>query len=849
MNQNALGRIKVLDFSHYISGPYCTKLLSDFGSEVIKIENPYKGDPCRSLPPIHKKDKNKSNSLLFQYLNTNKKSLVLDLKSKDHISVIEKLIVDSDVLVENFSPGTMQKLGLDYETVSKLNPEITYVSISNFGHSGPYKNYEATDLIHYALGGLMFIFGSTEKEPIKHAFRQAQFKAGTNAASATLMAVYHAKRTGIGQHVDISIHESIASAVRDTTTSYVSTGVIPTRQSSMRGEIAKSPMKVSDGYVVPITFGTDNWSKTPILLDSPELASDKFKTQKSRRENYKEFKSLVEEAFLRKQKYPLFYEAHSHRELIYGVVQDAEELLNNPQYLNYNYFQNIRHPVTGINKFPGTSIVFSKTPIKAAVAAPTLGEHTNEILERTNRSKIELIKKKVIYPNSNTKKRILGNIRIVELGQLIAVPYATKLMSDMGAEVIRIESNTRPDSYRLSDYYDERTDGKYWNRAMNFNEQNRNKKGFSIELITPESIETLHDLIATSDIVACNYTPRVMANFGIEYENLRKIKPDIILLSSTGYGYSGPWSSFGAIGYGTEAASGLSAVTGYENGPPAQPEIPYPDYTAAEHSVYALMVALMHRDKTGEGQFIDISQSLSVTSTSPEAILYFSNDSTKIKRHGNNHEWIAPHGCYPCKGKDKWITITATNQRQWEILCEVLIPNLKNNPDLSSMSKRHKHTRTIDAEISANTIQWDNQNLMHFLQNKGRPAAAVLNGKELLLNEHLKEREFFQTVLHDEDTGIPPLPYSGQPWKMSKSNSHISGGAPIFGKDNDWVLKDLLGISTIKINKMKENELISDSITIPAKPKTISKEDRLKEGAIYDYDPDFKSVTSKYVNE
>jgi crotonobetainyl-CoA:carnitine CoA-transferase CaiB-like acyl-CoA transferase len=124
MNQNALGRIKVLDFSHYISGPYCTKLLSDFGSEVIKIENPYKGDPCRSLPPIHKKDKNKSNSLLFQYLNTNKKSLVLDLKSKDHISVIEKLIVDSDVLVENFSPGTMQKLGLDYETVSKTMRQL-----------------------------------------------------------------------------------------------------------------------------------------------------------------------------------------------------------------------------------------------------------------------------------------------------------------------------------------------------------------------------------------------------------------------------------------------------------------------------------------------------------------------------------------------------------------------------------------------------------------------------------------------------------------------------------------------------------------------------------------------------
>jgi crotonobetainyl-CoA:carnitine CoA-transferase CaiB-like acyl-CoA transferase len=165
---------------------------------------------------------------------------------------------------------------------------------------------------------------------------------------------------------------------------------------------------------------------------------------------------------------------------------------------------------------------------------------------------------------------ILNGVRIVELGQLIAVPYATKLLSDMGAEIIRLESAQRPDAYRLSDFYDERRDGKYWNRAINFNEQNRNKLSLGLELDHENSLQCLYDLISISDAFACNFTPRVMKKFGLEYQQLQKIRPDVIVISSTGYGHTGPWSSFGAIGFGTEAASGLSASTGYENGPPAQ---------------------------------------------------------------------------------------------------------------------------------------------------------------------------------------------------------------------------------------------------------------------------------------
>ena len=283
---------------------------------------------------------------------------------------------------------------------------------------------------------------------------------------------------------------------------------------------------------------------------------------------------------------------------------------------------------------------------------------------------------------------ILSGVRIVELGQLIAVPYATKLLSDMGAEIIRLESAKRPDAYRLSDFYDERRDGKYWNRALNFNEQNRNKLSLGLELDNKSGLQYLYDLISISDVFACNFTPRVMKKFGLEYEHLQKIRPDIIVISSTGYGHTGPWSSFGAIGFGTEAASGLAAATGYENGPPAQPEIPYPDYTAAEHTVFAVMAALIHRLKEGEGQFIEVSQAECVTSTIPETILEYTANKRIVKRIGNSHPNISPHGCYPCEGQDKWITIAANSQDQWKSLSNLLFPETGSDNRFQSNESR-----------------------------------------------------------------------------------------------------------------------------------------------------------------
>ena len=377
MSEGALHGVKVLDLGHHVAGPYCAKLLADFGAEVIKVERP-EGDPARRMPPFFHDEPHREKSLLFMYLNVNKMGVTLNFKSQRGREMLRELAQDADILVENFSPRVMPSLDLGYDSLRELNPGLVMVSVSNFGQTGPYRDFRAEEIVEYALGGLMYIFGAYEREPLKHAFRQAQFRAGTNAASAALIALYHQRATGNGQHADVSIQECLASALRDVVSNYTYTGAVRRRHPRHRGDLTEI-RALSDGYLLPNLQGNSRWRAMAEFLGAPELLDEKFSTVESRQANADELGRILDACLAGREKLDVFDGAQKQR-FTFGVVQSPEEVLSSPQYMARGYFADFHQPGLGTVRSPGAPFLMSVTPWSVRRPAPTLGQHNLEVL-------------------------------------------------------------------------------------------------------------------------------------------------------------------------------------------------------------------------------------------------------------------------------------------------------------------------------------------------------------------------------------------------------------------------------------------------------------------------------------
>ena len=375
----ALDGVNVLDLTHHVAGPYCAKLLADFGASVTKVERPVSGDAARHWPPFAGDVAHPEKSLTFLYLNTNKRSVTLDFKTADGRALLLRMAERADLVVENFRPRSLPSAGLGYDDLARVNPSLVMASISNFGRTGPYRDYEATDIVEYALSGIQYIFGDNEREPVKHGFDQAQYKAGTDAAAAALIALFHRDMTGEGQHVDVSIQECIATGLRDTASAYAYTGAVKWRRPREAGELPRSPVATRDGYIVPIAFGGADWRATVEFLDSDALRDERFSTPEGRLQNAAEVDAILRQTFAQYDKEDLFYRANQVRGLIYGIAQDARELRENPQYRHRGYFAEVEHPVAGAAAYPGAPFGMSRTPWSVRRPAPTLGQHNEEV--------------------------------------------------------------------------------------------------------------------------------------------------------------------------------------------------------------------------------------------------------------------------------------------------------------------------------------------------------------------------------------------------------------------------------------------------------------------------------------
>ena len=395
MMEQALSDIKVLDLSWYVAGPYCAKLLADYGAEVIKVERPGEGDPTRSMGPFPGDSPHPEKSALFLHLNTNKQGISLNLKSKRGQRIVKELVREADILVESFRPGVLSKLGLDYETLSQINPKLVMTSISSFGQTGPYRDFKATDIVAYALGGPMFATGLPDNEPLKVYHNAVQYQAGACASVATMTALFGSEMHGEGEMVDISIMETQAAGIDRTPTfriAYQYTGDVNERLPTTQG-FATGAFPCKDGYVT-VMGGSIFFPKLAAMLEMPELLEHPVYSnllEQAKPEVAEEFLEILLPWMLEHTKIEV-WEAAQAQGMLSSPIYTTEDLLADPHYNDRGFWVDIDHPMAGTFKYPGAPFKMSETPWKIKRPAPLLGQHNQEVLGDLGYSKEDLVK-------------------------------------------------------------------------------------------------------------------------------------------------------------------------------------------------------------------------------------------------------------------------------------------------------------------------------------------------------------------------------------------------------------------------------------------------------------------------
>lgn len=379
MFDQALDHISVLDLSTTVGGAYCTKLLAEYGAHVLKVEPPYAGDPIRRESPFLKDLPYPETSGLSLYLNTGKRSITLDVSQVAGRRLFLELVKGADLVLESFPAGTMGELGLAYETLEEVNPTIVVTSISNFGQTGPYRDYQSSEIVEYAFSGQMFIIGLPDREPLKPGGFQAQYQAGLSASIASLGALYETGFSGRGQHLDISILDTVMSALESVILTHEYAGGVRERAGNRYGMWAPRVdiFPCADGYLVLALNTDDEWEKFCQFMGRPDLLEDPRYADRLEPEHVEPLADILREWFLERKAMDVFVEAHDWRVPI-GLVPNIKELLEDPHYNARGFWVDVEHPDAGLFKHPGTAVKLSETPGQIA-RAPRLGEHNETV--------------------------------------------------------------------------------------------------------------------------------------------------------------------------------------------------------------------------------------------------------------------------------------------------------------------------------------------------------------------------------------------------------------------------------------------------------------------------------------
>ncbi|HJM92504.1 MAG: CoA transferase [Alphaproteobacteria bacterium] len=373
----SLDDIKVLDLSEGVAGPLCAKILADFGAEALKIEPP-EGDVARRMAPHLGNVSHPEKSLIFLFANLNKRGIKLDLDDHEGRKLLRQMARKADIIVESFKPGYLASIGLDHAALARENPGLIMVSVTPFGQTGPYSTFESEDIVSYAMSGMMSISGMADREPLKHGGFQSLYEGGLNGAVAAIIALYARDLTGEGQHVDVSIHEVVTSTLVIHQPFYSWAGAVQGRRPA-DGASYGQVQRCKDGYFVWQTGGGADWPDIVEFFGHEALKEERFSTPSSRTVHGEDLDCYVLEATEDRTMHELFRTSAEDYHMLFGIVQEPEDLANCPHLEFSNFFEEVDHPVMGSIKVPFQLWTMSESAPQYKMPAPLLGQHNVEV--------------------------------------------------------------------------------------------------------------------------------------------------------------------------------------------------------------------------------------------------------------------------------------------------------------------------------------------------------------------------------------------------------------------------------------------------------------------------------------
>jgi crotonobetainyl-CoA:carnitine CoA-transferase CaiB-like acyl-CoA transferase len=696
---SALGNLRILELSGGVAGEYCGKLLADFGAQVIKLESPGTGSETRHRGPFAAAGKTPENSGLFAFLNTNKRSVTLDLVTAQGHQALQSLIQSADAILDDHPKGYLESLGIDPAQCTSKYPELIICSVTPFGYDAPaaLQRAHSLNVFHSSWGYHSPCQADSSKPPLKGAGRfLPDYESGLSSALALAAALYGRENSGSGQFIDVSQQESMASLV-DYVLGQMVAGTMETstqRQAYDLGGPATF-FRCRDGYVYLWMSEPGHWNGMSTLMGDPPWMRE-YPERWLERHLTQERIDRCREQIGQWMKDQSKAEVATRAQKL-GVplvpVNTMEDIFQSSQMQFRKFFTRVEHPVLGVLPYPTVPYRLSATPASIDAPAPLLGQHTEQVLRELT-PRIQAREPRAAQAAATRRSGPLQGVRVLEVTKIWAGPYVGKLLAFLGAEVIRVESYDSLDATRAFGTKD-------INDAPGFQAINPGKYSVQLNMKNSEGQRLVKELAKVSDIFIENLRPGAAKRLGLGYDVLRAVKADIVAVSMSMYGQEGPLSYQTGYAPCFSALAGICHLAGYQGGPPVLLNQRYGDSTYGTAAAFAAVVALYHHRRTGEGQFVDVSAVESLSAMIGDSFMEYFLTGHMPERDGSRHPDMAPHGCYPC-ADDEWLSIAVQTDEEWRALCDAMgTPGLANDARYANVPARLAHVQELDDRLAA----------------------------------------------------------------------------------------------------------------------------------------------------